>query len=344
MKIDILCPSGSPIGLIPDDIYGRGVGGAELALMSFARVMARRHDVTIYNDPVTPGRYDNVQYRKLNEWNHADERDVAILFRAPHYTMSAAKGRRIFWSCDQYTTGDFRTDVFPFVDEIVCISEFHKEHFIKTYKVSPDKISVIGLGVLLDEYRIAEGNQKVKNQFIYCSVPGRGLEQLAHMWPRIKSRMPDATLVITSDYRLWGLETAQNHEYRLMFMGQPDVQFLGKVSRAELVQLQLHSDMQLHPCTYDELFCIAVAECSVAGAVPLTSSVGALATTNQFGMQIAGNPKDPRWQTTYVDNLEMLCVKRRDLLEQYRAECLTRAPIVYDWETLTLVWEALFHG
>jgi len=80
LDIDILATDGSPIGLIPPDIYGKGVGGAELALMSWADTMAKRgHRLRIYNNPITPGDYDHVAYLPHRQFEAGDNRDVFIL-------------------------------------------------------------------------------------------------------------------------------------------------------------------------------------------------------------------------------------------------------------------------
>ena len=63
LKIDLYCNDGSPLGVTPPDIYGRGVGGAELSMMSWAETMARRgHQVRIYNNPLALGVHDGVEY------------------------------------------------------------------------------------------------------------------------------------------------------------------------------------------------------------------------------------------------------------------------------------------
>ena len=38
LKIDLLCNDGSPIGVTPLNIYGRGVGGAELSMMTLMEI------------------------------------------------------------------------------------------------------------------------------------------------------------------------------------------------------------------------------------------------------------------------------------------------------------------
>jgi len=342
MKIDILCPHGSPLTVIPEDIYGRGVGGAELALMSLAEQFAKfGHSVTIYNDPRIAGIHQGVSYEPLRAWNHADERDVAILFRAPHYTFGAARGKRIFWSCDQYTVGNYATDVFPYVDKVVTISDFHAEYFKSQYQLPSHMLETIGLGVRAQDYN-GQWPLRVPHRAIFCSVPGRGLEVLAAMWPKIVQLVPDASLTITSDYRLWGNGNPGNHEYRLMFAGLPNVDFRGKVSRAELTQLQRQAELQLYPCTYDELFCISTAECQAAGVVPITSTLGALPTTNIYGIKVPGAPATEEFQQEFVHKVFLLWVHPSDLLLTARELCLKSLQTDFNWEAIALQWETLF--
>jgi glycosyltransferase involved in cell wall biosynthesis len=116
---------------------------------------------------------------------------------------------------------------------------------------------------------------------------------LLDMWPSIKRNIPDASLVVTSDYRLWGAQNPRNNErYIQQAMMLEDVDFLSAVPRSRLIEEQLKAEINLYPCTYVELFCIAVAESQVAGVYPVTSGFGALMTTNMIGTILKVNPND----------------------------------------------------
>jgi hypothetical protein len=130
LKIDLYCNDGSPIGLIPADIYGRGVGGAELAMMSWAETMAGRgHQVRIYNSPSQPGDHDGVEYLPQDSFAPQENRDAFILFRSPSPHLRATKANiKIHWSCDQFTVGHFGRDIFPWVDKVICISPYHVDY------------------------------------------------------------------------------------------------------------------------------------------------------------------------------------------------------------------------
>lgn len=295
MKIHILCNDGSPLGVTPDTIYGDshriGVGGAELALLTLAEAWSINHEVVLYNNPWYQS--DKLDQRSIPAFNPNEDRDVLIVFRSPNHLAYHAKGKRVWWSCDQYTVGNFNhfKDV---AHQIVTISPRHEQYFREHYGINSIHID---LPVRTWDYEF--DIPRIKNQLLYSSMPERGLVILSMVFPAIRSRVPDATLIITSDRRLWGTESGSG-EYRHKFLNMPGVNFIGAVPRAELAKYQKSSDALAYPCTYDELFCIAVAEAQVAGAYPITSDVGAVSSTN-MGKIIEGNPYNPGWASLYVD-------------------------------------------
>lgn len=337
MRFDFQCNDGSPIGVIPSDIQGRGVGGAELALLSLTEALASLgHEVWIYNDPREPVR-GPVHFATKESFYDGHASDVFVLFRSPNPALRKAHTRiKLFWSCDQYTIGDYRREIFPFVDWIVAISQYHRTHHIKRWGADPDRIGSIDLGVRLQEYEEGEVSRN-PHQLIFCSVPDRGLDLLHEAWLEIKKQVPQATLTITGDYRLWGSKRAGTHQFKLKFgrQGSDGVSFLGRVPRARLVKEQRQSALHTYPCSYEELFCISVAECQVAGAIPITPPLGALGQTNQWGFQIEGDARTPPWKSAFVGRvIESLST---DLSEQ-RTLMMKEARKRFDWTKIANDW------
>lgn len=334
LSIDIYANDGSPLHIAPPDIYGRGVGGAELSMMTWAETMAARgHTVRVYNNPPRPDTYDGVTYYQQRDFNPSEYRDVFIVYRSPNpFVKIANSGVKLHWSTDQYTIGNFGVDIFPHVDRVVCISPFHVQYHKVRYGVADDKIGYFDLGVRIKDY--PEGVEKVKGRCIFCSVPDRGLQVLRAVWPRIKERAPHASLVITSDYTLWGAGPL-DHQHRVRWLGQEAVAYVGKVPRHELAKLQLEAEVHAFPCTYEELFCISAAECQSAGAVPVTSAIGALSTTNQWGTLISGHPTDTNWQRQFVEVVVnwLQVGPPPGMVESARAR--------FDWELICDKWEHL---
>lgn len=355
MKVVFICDSGSPVGVTPDMIYGRGVGGAEYGLMSLAETLAERgHEVIVRNQKRTmmPKKYGNVLYTHNDDID--SDHDVAILFRAPselvHKTKAALK---LFWSCDPYTTGDYRKIWEEDVDAAVCISPYHAGYFQTKYGIR-SRMTAIDLGVRLQDYNPIDISPiediRVPNKIIFCSVPDRGLHRLFSMWPRIKAAVPDATLEITSDYSLWTGGNPSNQGHRKQWQGLEGVIFHGAVPRAKLVQLQQQSSYHVYPCIYDEMFCIAAAETQCAGAVPLTSQAGALKSTNQWGFVLPGDPTTNEW---LVDFTEFVIFSMKDDLADssytrnghriaLRGEMMEQARARFNWHTIAESWEKIF--
>src|SRR5690606_19037815 len=266
---------------------------------------------------------------------YEDNNDVLVLFRSPNNVIKSSKAPlKLFWSCDQRTTGNYVSQIFPFVDGVICISPRHVDYFRTAYGIT-DRITCLDLGVRLDDYRRveAEGVQKRARQAIFCSVPDRGLHRLRAIWPRIKEAVPDLNLIITSDYRLWGAPDPRNYQHIQMWAMEQDVSFKGAVSRNELVRLQLESDVHIYPCIYDELFCISVAETQCAGAVPITSAAGAIRTTNEWGWCLEGVYTSEEWLSDFADFVILALTERYDqLIAGIRNEMVAEARKRFSWE------------
>jgi glycosyltransferase involved in cell wall biosynthesis len=131
--------------------------------------------------------------------------------------------------------------------------------------------------------------------------------QLLPIWNRIVEEIPDATLTITSDWSLWtGGRDVHTMPYRLKWASAKGVNYVGAVKREELIRIQSESEYHLYPCTYEELFCISVAESQVAGCVPVTSMMGAVDTTNRFGVKVQGSPESQEFINDFVDKVLLL--------------------------------------
>jgi len=340
LLIDVLCNDGSPLGVTLADVYGKngrlGVGGAELALLTMCEAWHNAgHRVRLYNSPTHMG-LSPFEQLPVDTFFARDERDILIIFRSPNHRILHANGKKIWWSTDQFTVGDFRQFESK-VDQIVTISPFHDNFFEETYGI--ENTTVIDLPVRMEDYD--HDIEKVEHRMIFCSVPDRGLDILARAYPEIKRQVPDASLVITSDYRLWGVHEARNERFIQRFLGMDGVRFLGAIPRMEMVEEQLKAEVMAYPCTYDELFAIAIAECEVAGAYPVTSTTGAVRTTN-MGTQIEGNPNDPHWVSGFSKKVvEVLLDKNLPVMQKELSE---RAHLRFSLDRILGEWDKVFEN
>lgn len=301
MKISILCTDGSPLGVTSKTIYGDrnrvGVGGSELALLTMCEEWSKRGDeVILYNDPWE--QCSMFEQRPVRSYSPKDKTDVLIIFRSPNLRGLVSDGYKVWWSCDQRTIGNFR-EFGRNVSKIVTISPYHQNYFKMNYGL--DSI-VTDLPIRKQDFS-ANVEKLNKNKFIYTSVPDRGLDVLWRIWPIITQRIPNAELVITSDYRLWGASES-NDRYKIRWVVRQNFKFLGALPRMRMIQELETSSMLLYPCIYDELFCYSVAEAQYAGTYPITSSIGALRTTN-MGTVLDWDVRNPTMDASFVESVLM---------------------------------------
>jgi glycosyltransferase involved in cell wall biosynthesis len=332
MKIEILCGGGSTDGVTPSDIYGinerLGIGGAELGLLTMCEGWSKAgHEVILYNNP----KRQDACFAQLpvSDFDRQEHKDVVIFFREPTQRVANAHCKKVFWSCDQYTVGDYAS-FSKLVDKVVTISPRHSKYFKETYGI--DNSVDIDLPVRLWDYDLEV--EKVPYRLIFTSVPDRGLGIVAEIYPQIKQQVPEVSLVVTSDYRLWGVPNPMNGQYIQAFLSMKDVRFLGAVTRGRLIQEQLRAQIHLYPCIYDELFCISAAESQVAGAYPITSDCGSLGTTN-MGELICGDANANK-QVFVEKAVEYL---RRKDLPALQQELKSRAVERFSLDRILKIWD-----
>lgn len=311
MKIDIVAWDGSPVGTVFQDIYGRaedgrvGLGGAELALHTMCELWHDAgHEVRLYN---SPRQESHSPYKQLpvGSFDPQDDRDVFINFRSPWFEhIQNIRGKKIWWSCDQYTTGDY-AKFSTMVDKIVCISPFHMEFFTDRYGIPTPKM--VSIDIPLREWDFTGKDiQRIPFRFIFTSVPDRGLHVLRTIWDDIIRKYPVAELFITSDYRLWNNLSPNNSGHVSSWTTARGVRFVGAVNREQYIDYLRSASVLLYPCVYDELFCISAAEAIYAGVIPLTSDKGALRDTNKFSLRVDGNPQTEEWRFRFLNNLDVV--------------------------------------
>jgi len=336
-SIDILTHDGSPTLICPECLYGDeyryGVGGSELYLLTLCEAWGNQgHKVRLYNSPHE--NYKTVEWLEqlpINSFNPCDNRDVMINFRTPSSASINANGLRIWLTTDQYSHGDYKAFA-PHMDKIVCISQHHVDFFKRVYGIE----NAFSIDIPVREKDFID-SEKIKNRIIFTSIPDRGLRNLLAIYPDLLREIPDISLVITSDYRLWGA-SPQNEGYRIEWIKYMNsVQFRGALPRKKYIEELCKSTLMVYPCNYPELFCISVAEAMWAGVYPITSSAGALSTTN-MGTIIDVDPNTSDGRKLYIDKTVEMCnnqwelATQRKLVQERARERFSLHKILQEWD------------
>jgi hypothetical protein len=274
-----------------------GVGGTEALVVVLAETLASRGiRVTVATRTTADSTHRGVSYVPVSAARPAQS-DAAVLVKIWSDTAAAAGPRRVFLATDVHVPEPaVLARSVTWATASAALSPFMRSRL--TAVVPAPDMTVLPPPVANAEYDHPPARRG--RGLLYCSVPDRGLYYLKDLFPAIRRRVPDATLVITSDFTLWGHAPARE-AFQRFFEGQPGVEYLGHVPRARLVAEQLRARVLAYPCTFEEGFCIAAAECMAAGTVPVTTNAFALTTTvGDAGVLINGRPRSWFYRRAFV--------------------------------------------
>lgn len=294
----------------PPDYETLGLGGSEASLVVLTRALAQRgHTVEVFNCCYKPGDYNGVRWRMLWERDQAKPPDVAVTVRFeealwPQHTRA---GAHLFWMLD-----DRSRSAAAFADRfadhhgvVITASQAMTRRLANT---AAARISTqISLPIEIDRYDQAGGDREPI--CLFTSMPNRGLDVALKIWPRIHTAVPDAQLVVTSGWQLWGYTIAEAEDRWREIIGNAalphGVHVLGALPRNELIRVQQSGWLNLYPCRFPEMFCISAAESAAAGTPMIASAIEALTERvrdGETGTLIDGNIDNPATQDKFVDS------------------------------------------
>jgi GR25 family glycosyltransferase involved in LPS biosynthesis len=173
------------------------------------------------------------------------------------------------------------------ITNVVCLTEWHKEHIGERYPMIKNKIVNINNG-LQNELFTYPLNEKISNSFVYTSCTERGLGRLLVLWPKIIEKWPNATLKISS-YNVFPKD--ENETKMLEIIKQyPSIEHLGRLGRSELYKLMAKSEYWLYPSYWPETSCITALEMLRSEVICVYYPVAGLTNTmDEYGIQIKEN-------------------------------------------------------
>lgn len=286
-RVLFLCDFGPPF--TSADFRGAGVGGTEACVVLLAEAFAARGArVVVANNVPAVTCEREVEFHPLRSVA-GGAFDIVVLWKQWTDAAMHQGGRRIFvWTDVHVPDPASLRRAREWADVSFTLSRFQFER-LAAATGSERLLSLDSAPIAVDDY--AEDVRRKERLLLYCSVPDRGLYYLKDLFPRIRRRVPDARLAITSDFSLWGAEPVKA-SFQRFFEGHPGVDYVGHVERQELVALQRRARVMAYPCNFPEGFCLAAAECCAAGAVPVTTKAYALVeSVAEGGVLIPGHPR-----------------------------------------------------
>lgn len=317
-------------------INKEGVGGSETFIIEMARNIAKLIDFDIYvfckcsDEEIC----DSIKYKKLNEYIpfiNQYQIHTCIISRFSEYipiTLENNIDNVYLVVHDLLPSGN----IIPMTDKmkgIFCMSDWHREYFLQTFSMLKDRTFVFPNGINIDKYL---NINKKKNTFIYSSFPNRGLINLLKMFPKIRKRMPDATLNIfcnTKNNYVQSVAKEEMNEVDKLLEEQKDyVTNHGWVTKDVLRKYWLESEYWLYPCTFQETFCVTALEAAASGTLAICNNLAALNdTVGDRGLMINGDASSEEWQNEVIERLVNLTEEEKnELIEKNR-----KWSEEYDW-------------
>lgn len=300
-------------------ILKSGVGGSETFIIEIARYIKKQDNFDVYVFCNTPNHedenFEGVNYRDLTkyyEFINTTYVKHCIISRYSEYLPLTIKGfsENVYFIIHDLTpTGNVIPNDIK-LKNILCLSEWHVQYFTNIF---PDLTSITSSFYygIDDNFKCSKLDKKIKNKFIYSSYPNRGLLELLQMWPKIYKKEPTSTLHIFSDiFNKWSNEvepekmlTIQKllNEYKDDGLG---IYYHGWVTKKELAEAWITSDIWFYPCTFMETFCLTALEAASSKTFCITNNLAALQNTvADRGVIINGNPLTEEWQEEALNKL-----------------------------------------
>lgn len=329
--------AGSLIPIHARSLEERPLGGTETGVIRLSEALQRLgHDVSVFTNLENPPE-SNPRYLPLRMVESFSEVDCFIVCRdwIPAFYRIPTK-RRFVWtgdSFDQFVNfglGDKR--VAGALDALLTVSDWQADKLSEYSGFPRGKAWKLGNGI--DPSLFSGTEKKNPQRLIYSSTPYRGLRHIPKYFLELKKKFPDLECHIFSSYQVYNQIGDQNFE-NLMFQLRsiPGIEVHGSVMQSQLSREFMKSGILFYPCEFEETSCITAMEAMAAGAVVLSSHLGALPeTVGDAGILIEGMPGQGDYDQKFLAAAEELLSKpdrleRLSDLGKKRADSMTWAKV-----------------
>ncbi|MBI3466514.1 MAG: tetratricopeptide repeat protein [Planctomycetes bacterium] len=276
------------------------MGGSQSALCYLARALAARgHGVTLLTGTKSPRIVDGIRCLSntlpLDVALSADT--IVVVLNGPAELAAPLRhgraGRQLFvlWTQHAHDQPHMHALLDPACaalwDRIVCVSGWQRKMYHRCFQVAEDRMDVLRNAIspafermFQDAAELAEAKSAAM-RLAYTSTPFRGLDVLVSCFPEIRRRHAECHLDVFSSMQIYGGIRADD-EHQPIYdrcRATDGIAYRGSVPQTELAQELRGVRVLAYPNTFAETSCIAVMEALAAGALVVTSDLGALPET-----------------------------------------------------------------
>jgi glycosyltransferase involved in cell wall biosynthesis len=275
------------------------IGGTEIAVLNLAEKLVTFGMQVVVSGMITPGKWNGVEWLETESVHqlYPDGFDVIVGVSYLHFALefSGYRARKVFWVHNTdyhpwYNGAEMVNSVNllspDYIDEFICLTNWHREQWSQKYQIDPGRIKVIGNAIDPLSFQTT-GIQKVRNRFIWSSAPERGLTELLQQWPLIRQVKPDATLHVYTP----GYQRAPVLDWKEL--NDIGVTLCGSVNQLELHRAMLRAQYWPYLTGYEETYCITALEMQFARVLPITTDIAALGEVVQSGIILSND--ETKW-------------------------------------------------
>lgn len=295
------------------------LGGSETVFVFLKEGLERRDDIEL--DVV----FRDIGNEKFNEFVKDKNYDLVLSYRNPAPLFQVQGKINALYLADMPNQQVLMLISTLFqqgkINKLIFLSHFQKTAYLQHLPMVDEGRHCLMFENMIDT-TMFDKTIKKDNQFIYASAPNRGLDVLLDIWPNIHKELPDYILKVAGSTDMYNVESndqtdpdMNKQREELLKIGKelftritngeiPGVERLTGLSHQELIHELEKSKALLYPSTFPETCCHSLNMALHAGAVPITSQVGALVekiTNGDNGITIPGDPHTDKFKHDFAN-------------------------------------------
>lgn len=315
-----------------DPSYDQGIGGSEECLILLSRLFASMgHRVRVFNycGPLA-GVYHGVEWIDFDKDFKDYNSDLLVCWRLKQ-CLNGIKAKRIWYWAHDIAICDHcpRYDEIDNVEIVVCHNEFHRSLFINDNRIPPEKCWVGGVGVDVSLFKNVNVT-RIPGRVITVYDPSRGLHVLRDLWPKVREKVPYATLA-----SFWWREEAFPY-----YKGDPSLGIMDmrRLKPDEVAVEMLRSSVFAYPSfNFVETGSLSTMKAQCGGAIPVFHPLGGLAWSPNIEYAILCNEKN------FLDSL-IYTLLNEDRFYEFRLSMMRDAHKRFDWSFIARRWLDKYYG
>ena len=329
------------------NIENRNVWGSELSAVKVCEGLSKWYECHIFCvcKPEEQLIHNDVYYHHISLYNNFQkefEVEILLVSRFVHFflenTILAKKtyfllhDARVhnFWLSEQipdYGNALFK-NILHNIKKIICVSNWQRENYSRFSGLNTNLMHVIPNGYNPKNFE-NKNYIKKKNRFIYSSDPQRGLLPLCEIFPKIREKIPDATLDIY-------YSRIKNSKIMDIINKYDYINFHGKLTNKDLSIELMKSDVWFYPNFYShETFCMSALEALAAGTLVITRNFSGIKDTVGKGGILINGKGEEFMNIALKKIIEIL--NNNKLKKEYQDKAKNQAK-KYKWSNIINEW------